>query len=79
MSIVSWKLARLVLTYLPFSSSLSEKAMAWTTKSSVPQRLLDRVEGGVEAGVVGHVARHHEARSRADSASGFTRFSSASP
>jgi len=38
MSRVRVKLARVVSTYLPLSSSLSEKAMAWTTKSSRSQR-----------------------------------------
>ena len=32
-----WKLALVVSTYRPLSSSLSEKAMAWTTKSIRPR------------------------------------------
>ena len=37
MSSVRRKLSRVVLMYSPFSSSLSEYAIAWTTKSIFPQ------------------------------------------
>ena len=38
------------------SWSLSENAIAWTTKSSEPQADFDRREGCVERRLVGHVA-----------------------
>ena len=34
---VRLKFSRDVSAYMPFSSDLSEKAMAWTTKSMLPQ------------------------------------------
>ena len=54
------KFARLVLRYLPFSSSLSEKAIACTTKSSRPQRSAMLGEQRVEARLGGHVGLDDE-------------------
>ena len=48
MFIVIRKLSRLVSTNLPRSSFLSEKPIAWTTKSIVSQRAFSVVEGAVE-------------------------------
>ena len=61
------------------SSSLSEKAMAWTTKSSLPQRLRDLGEDRVDGGGVGDVAMADDDGRRVPAASGSTRFFSASP
>ena len=78
MSIVRRKLSRLVLTYLPFNSSLSEKAIAWTTKSRLPHALLiaAKVASMLASSVTSQGVTIFEPT---DSASGCTRFSSASP
>jgi hypothetical protein len=61
----------------PVSSFLSEKAMAWTRKSIVPQRA-QRSEAGVQAVVVGHVDIDRKSDPTL-AASGSTRLPKASP
>ena len=53
--------------------------MAWTTKSSPPQRRDDACEYRVETGLGGDIGFDHEIAAEAFSASGLTRLPSASP
>ena len=59
---VRTKLSRLVSAYLPLSSFLSEKAMAWTTKSIVPQVVAELGEHRVDGRRVLDVAGQRQLR-----------------
>ena len=72
------KLSRLVSMYLPRSSFLSEKPIAWTTKSIVSQRAFKVSNAASSASMfeTSHSSRKSLPRL---SASGLTRLASASP
>ena len=60
MSIVSAKLSRDVSRYLPLQLLLVGEGDGMDEEVEPAPALADRREGGVEAGVVGHVAGHDE-------------------
>ena len=78
MFIVIRKLSRLVSQYLPRSSFLSEKPMAWTTKSIVGQRAASVANAVSSASMLDTSQSIRKSLPRL-AASGRTRFSSASP
>ncbi len=79
MSSVRAKLPREVSTYLPLQLVLVGEGDGMDDEVEAAPTLFQRGKGGVDTGIVGHVAGHHDIGADRLWPAAVTRFSSASP